>query len=463
MVMTRMTSTEPPIVAANTNPAVSAHTASREDWRENIPTSLWMTALTGLLIIGVFFAGFGYWAFRAPLAGAAIAPGIVVASGQNQQIGHLEGGIIRDIAVIKGQAVTVNQPLVFLDETQAQSSRNRVDQSIVSLTASQERAMAELSGKEKISFSENLIAKAREAGRENILDLQRAEFRSRLQQHTSELNVLKEQMSAVEEEIQGINRQIEAENTNLLVLTDQITTQTRLLDRGVTPKNQYNALLRSQADSEGAVGRLTATIGQRRKAISELKERQTALRASRQAEASTQISEARQQVADLQEQLTARADILERMIIRAPVDGVIVNISKNTIGSVVAPGETVLEILPTSKGLVISARVPPQDVDVVKIGQEASIRFVALNARTTPEVPAMVEYISADRLIDPATQEPYFDARLKLADELPSEFSLDQIYPGMPVDAFIKTGDRTFVEYLVKPVTDSFSKAFREE
>ena len=222
-------------------------------------------------------------------------------------------------------------------------------------------------------------------------------------------------------------------------------------------------MLRSQADSEGAIGGLDATIGQRRKSISEVRGRQQALRATRRAEASTQINETRQQIADLKEQLTSRADILERMIIRAPADGVIVNISKNTIGSVVAPGETVLEILPTSNDLVISARVTPNDVDVVRIGQEASIRFVALNTRITPEVPATIEYISADRLVDPATQEPYFDARLKLDPNLPESISRDQIYPGMPVDAFIKTGERTFVEYLAKPVTDSFSKAFRED
>ncbi|MEM7070094.1 MAG: HlyD family efflux transporter periplasmic adaptor subunit, partial [Pseudomonadota bacterium] len=132
-------------------------------------------------------------------------------------------------------------------------------------------------------------------------------------------------------------------------------------------------------------------------------------------------------------------------------------------GSIVAPGETVLEILPTSNDLVISARVNPQDVDVVKIGQEASIRFVALNARTTPEVPATIEYISADRLVDQVTQEPYFDARLILDEDLPAALNKEQIYPGMPVDTFIKTGDRTFIEYLLKPVTDSFSKAFREE
>ena len=151
------------------------------------------------------------------------------------------------------------------------------------------------------------------------------------------------------------------------------------------------------------------------------------------------------------------------MVIRAPVDGVIVKIEKNTIGSIIRPGETVLELLPTSNDLIISARVSPIDVDIVTIGQQASIRFSALNARVTPEVPATVEYISADRLVDEATQEVYFDARLKLTETLPEGFDAKKIYAGMPVDAFIKTGDRTFVEYLAKPITDSFRGAFTEE
>ena len=454
--------TKSPEVASRLSSSNSGR-VPRPDWRENVPTSMKKPLIAGLAVVGLFLAGFSSWAMRAPLAGAAIAPGVVIASGQNQEIGHLEGGIIREIAVREGDVVKQNQPLVLLDETQAQSNANRVGQSIISLSAQNARAMAVLAGKESLEFSEKLREMAKKSGQEDVLDLQIAEFASRLVQHKSEISVLDEQVSAIEEEISGVERQIEAEKRKLVVIVDELKSKKSLLERGLTPKNQYNALLRSQADSEGAIGGLDATIGQRRKSISEVRERQHTLRAARRAEASTKINETRQQIADLQEQLTSRADILERMIIRAPADGVIVNISKNTIGSVVAPGETVLEILPTSSDLVISARVTPNDVDVVRIGQEASIRFVALNTRITPEVPATIEYISADRLVDPATQEPYFDARLKLDPNLPDSISREQIYPGMPVDAFIKTGERTFVEYLAKPVTDSFSKAFRED
>lgn len=443
--------------------ANSVQMTSNNDWRDRVPTSIKMPLIMGLLVIGVFVAGFGLWAVRAPIAGAAIAPGVVIASGQNQSIDHLEGGIISEIATRNGASVKQGDALVYLDPTQAASNRNRVEKSLVALSANLARMTAEMTGTEEIEFSDDLIKRAEQNQQTQPLELQKAEFESRLVQHKSELSVLDEQVKAIEQEMSGIELQITAENTKLAVLKDELKAKKTLLARGLTPKNQYNALLREEADTIGAIGSLKARIGQLNKSISEVRVRQETIRATRRSEASSQINELRTQIDDLDEQLTSRADILQRMVIRAPVDGVIVKIEKNTIGSIIRPGETVLELLPTSNDLIISARISPIDIDIVTIGQEASIRFSALNARTTPEVPATVEYISADRLVDPATQEVYYDARLKLVDTLPEDFNPDKIYAGMPVDAFIKTGDRTFVEYLAKPITDSFRGAFTEE
>jgi len=438
-------------------------TAETSDWQANVPTSITKPLIAGCLIIGTFIGGFALWSNKAPIAGAAIAPGVIIASGQNQGIQHLEGGIINEIAVKHGEEVKQDQPLVYLDETQAVSDRNRIDKSLVALEATLARATAELTGAETIDFPDNIRERATRSGNEDTLKLQEAEFTSRLQQHRSELNVLDEQVQAIEEELAGIERQIEAEERKLVVIQGELKDKKSLLERGLTPKNQYNALLRTEADTEGAIGALRATIGQRKKAISEVRERQETFRATRKTQASALINETSTQIEDLREQLRSRSAILQRMIIRAPVDGVIVSIEKNTIGSIIRPGETVMEILPTSNDLIISARVSPTDKDIMQVGQIANIRFSALNARVTPEVPAQLEYISADRLIDEVTQEPYFDARLKLAENLPTEINKDQIYAGMPVEAFIKTEERTFVEYLVKPITDSFKKAFREE
>jgi len=303
-----------------------ANMTTNNDWRDRVPTSIKKPLIIGLLIIGVFVAGFGLWAVRAPIAGAAIAPGVVIASGQNQSIDHLEGGIISEIATRNGASVKQGDPLVYLDQTQAASNRNRVEKSLVALSANLARMTAEMSGAQTIKFSDDLIKRAQQNQQTEPLELQRAEFESRLAQHKSELSVLDEQVSAIEQEMAGVGLQIQAENTKLAVLKDEIKAKKTLLARGLTPKNQYNALLREEADTIGAIGSLKARIGQRKKSISEVRVRQETLRATRRSEASSQINELRTQIDDLDEQLTSRADILQRMVIRAPVDGVIVKI-----------------------------------------------------------------------------------------------------------------------------------------
>ena len=427
------------------------------------PTGIFWPVLFGCLVIASFLVGFGIWAATAPIAGASIAQGVVAASGENNAVQHLEGGIVSEILVKKGDRVKQGQALVKLDETQAISARNRIGKSIVGLTARIERASSELEGSDTLKFSQNLKELAQAANTDQALDQQQAEFKSRLDQHKSELNVMEEQVRAIEEEILGIGLQLNAEETKLDVIEAELVGKKKLLDQGLTSRTQYNELLRAQADIVGAIGSRKATIGQRRTTISEIRERQTTAVATRKAAASKEISDLRLQIEDMEEQLSARSDILGRMVINAPEDGIIVTLTKNTIGSVIQPGETVLEILPTSEELVISARIAPQDIDAVRVGQNANIRFSALNLRTTPEVPAAVEYISADRLVDAATQEPYFEARLKLSSNLPNEIKADQIYAGMPVEAFINTGERTFLEYMAKPIQDSFSRAFTED
>ena len=433
------------------------------DWQQRVPTGSTATAVFGLVVVALFFGVFGVWAAKAPLAGAAIAPGVVIASGENQTVSHLEGGIIDKIVVRDGERVQQGQPLVYLDVTQAQANRNRIGQSITALKAKLIRASAEFSGATELTFPETLTNKLKADQDELILELQSAEFESRLEKHHSELKIQEEQISSLENEIRGIERQISAETTKLDILNNEIAAKKKLVKSGLTPKSQYNQLLRARADSQGRLGGLEATLGQRQNAISQIRQKKIVLKAARKSEASTEVNDLRRQLADLKEQLTSHSDVLDRMVIRAPADGIIVNIAKNTIGSVVAPGEAVLEVLPTNDELVISAHIAPRDVDVVKIGQNASIRFAALNVRTTPEVPATVEYVSADRITDNASKEPYFAARLKLTDSLPEEISSEQIFAGMPVETFINTGERTFVEYLMKPISDSFSKAFREE
>ena len=437
--------------------------AKRPQWQEKVPTRMTTSVLFGLLVVALFVAGFGVWAATAPLSGAAVASGVVQASGQNLVVEHLEGGIIKDILVKEGDRIKQGDTIMVLDDTRALAERNRVNVALIATEASIVRAQAERDGKDKLEFPVQLLAAARIDGLEADLEQQRAEFANRAERHVSDLAVLDQRAQALRDEIEGLEIQKTSEERKLEVTREELQDKESLLKKGLTSRSQVNQLQRAEADSLGRIGALTATIGQRKTSIAEIEEQRIGISATRRETASTQINDIRSKLSDLREQLRAREDILLRSIIRAPADGVVVKLSKNTVGSVVRPGEAVVEILPTGNELIIDARISPRDIDAVKVGQDADLRLTALNNRTTPQVAAKLIYLSADRLVDPNSREPYYVARLEMSQELPEGLTKDQIYPGMPVEAFIRTGDRTFLEYLVRPIQDSFAKAFREE
>jgi len=449
----------------NVQPAISdlRKPQPARPWQSRVPTDLRLPVLGGTLVIVAFVAAFGLWAALAPLSRAVVAAGIVQASGQNLVIEHLEGGIVSEITVAEGDRVSAGDVMILLDDTRAIAERDRVTAALVAAEAGLARALAERDGRQALEFPSDLVTLAREQGFEGALDHERAEFENRRQRYLSEVAALDERIKAANEEIEGLRIERQAEQSKLEVTRQELADKQGLLDKGLVSRGGVNDLRRAEADYLGRVGSITSRIGQRGTAIAEIEQQRIGLEATRRESASTQINEAQARIADLRQQLRSRQDIVERSIIRAPLDGVVVKLDENTVGGVLKAGEPVAEILPTGAELIVDARIPPREIDNVRVGQSAVLRFVALNARTTPEVAARVTYVSADRLIDPATRDPYFTARLAIAPDLPPEIAPDQIYPGMPVDTFIATGERTFLEYLVEPIQDSFAKAFREE
>lgn len=433
------------------------------EWADTIPTATRTAFWGGMLVLLLFVGGFGYWAATAPLSGAVIAEGLVRADGQNQLVEHLEGGIIGEIHVVEGDSVTAGDPILTLDNTHVAVEAKRVRLAIALTEARLARANAELLGKDALSFTPALLAKAREENLEHELEQQRAEFANRLTRHQAELATLDQRISAAREEISGLEIHAQSQRRTLEILREELSDKKTLLSKNLTTRAQYNALLRGEAETLGEIGTDTASIGQRRASIAELTDQQAALKATRREEAARQINELGTTLGDLREQLRSRNETLSRSMITAPVSGTVVSLAKNTIGGTVRPGEAIAEILPEESELVVEARIAPTDVDAVTLLQSARLRLVALNARVTPEVGAEVTYLSADRLTDPATHQPFYTVRLRFTDQFPPSISRDAVTAGMPVQVLIDTGARTFVEYLLKPIRDSLSKAFREE
>jgi HlyD family type I secretion membrane fusion protein len=435
----------------------------RPRWQDAVPVSLRHASLIGIGALAAFLGLVGIWSVTAGISGAVIAPGVVQARGQNKIIDHLEGGIVFSIPVKEGERVAAGEVLLIMDTTRVASERNRVNVALIASMARLDRAQSEREGAARLDFPPRLVAAAGTAGVLDDLQEQQEEFANRLDRHLAEIAALRERIGAAEEEISGLEVQRASENDKLAIIREELADKKKLLDKGLMQRGQYNELRRAEADSRGAIGQVTAAIGERRSTIAELKQQSASLEAKRKEAAAAEINELVARIGDLKEQLRSQEDILSRSVVRAPDDGVIVKLAKNTVGSVVRPGEMIAEILPTSNELIIEARISPQDIDLVKVGQPANLRLVALNARKTPEVPGTVTYVSADRTVDPVTQQPYYTTRVELAKALPEGVSIAQIQSGMPVDALIRTDERTFLQYLAKPIQDSFAKAFREE
>jgi HlyD family secretion protein len=274
---------------------------------------------------------------------------------------------------------------------------------------------------------------------------------------------LRQRQAALEESIQGLSSQKKAAEDQLKIVDEEIERKRKLLEKGLTDRSQFTALMRNQAELLGQIGQATAGIASANSQILEAKQQIDRAITARMETAAKDLTDTRRQLADVTEQVVAAKDILDRVIVRSPSDGLVVKQMINAPGSVVRQGEPLLELLPTSNALIIDARLDTREVDAVHIGQDARLRFVALNARSTPEVAGQVTFVSPDRLVDEATRVPYYSVRLKITGALPDAIKPEQIYPGTPVESFISTGDRTFLEYLAKPIQDSFHRAFREE
>ncbi len=431
-------------------------------WADKVPVSTARSSLMGYGGVLAFVAAFGYWAATVPLAGAAISPGVVAAAGQNLKLQHLEGGTAIKVHVKEGDRVKQGQELVTLDPTVPQAQLDRLLKFDVLQKARASRLIAERDGADTFDVPQDLKRLADATGVAAMIGEQQGEFNARLDRHKNELAILGERAAQLTEAVTGLEARREAADKQLTIVNSETVRKLKLLDKGLTARDQYTQLLRSQADLLGQVSTAESQISSTRNQINEAREQVSRAKSQRIEDAIRELGDVQGKISDNEEQIKAASSVLQRTVIKASADGIIVSLRVNSPGIVIRPGDTVYEMLPTSSDLVVEAKVDPQNIDSLRLGQSARLRFVALNTTTTPEVPATVTYISADRLVDAATNQPYYSARLRITQELPVEISSEQIYPGMPVETYFSTGERTFLEYLIKPITDSFSRSFRE-
>ncbi|MFV0335320.1 MAG: HlyD family type I secretion periplasmic adaptor subunit [Tropicimonas sp.] len=445
---------------------IVAYNNPSTDWYAEVPRSIRRQAITGLLLMALAFGGFAVWAFTAPLAAAVIAQGSFVATGRNKIVQHLEGGIIERIFVLEGQKIESGAEMISLDRTSAQANERELYLREMRLQATSERLLAEYQESAKLLFSGNLI----EAGHldvdiASILDSQQLTFDITRKSMMNDIALLERNVEALKIRERGYSAQLTALEQRGDILNEDIEAKSELLEGGLIRKSEVNALRRMQAESDGQLARLQAEVDEvRQMMLKHQSEIERARSAYRQA-ALDELGPIDADLESVREQGRNARSILNRSVVRAPVSGTVVRLHYHTVGGVIEPGKPIAEILPSDAPLIIETQIARTEIDNVAVGQIATVRLTALNRRTTPVLDGEVVYISADALQEKVAgipQEIYL-ARITIpADELKRVPGLIAT-PGMPVEVMIQTRERTFAEYLVKPITDSFSRAFREQ
>lgn len=439
----------------------------RPDWYDRVPRNARMPTFFGYSVLAVSVLGFGYWANTALIAGATVATGVFVATGQNKIVQHLEGGVISEIVVREGDIVHPDQILIRLDETAPKAELRRLMLRHARLSAIEARLQAEMNGEgAEIVFPDELRERAGDPDVATILESQRTTFVARRKNLQNEIASYRDSISAFDERIEGTKTQLSGVQRQLQLFEEEITAKSYLLQHGHIRKSEVLALQRARANLEGEAGRLAGEIGNAREQIARVREQIATVRSAAVKAAADQLHEVQAELNDHRERINAARRILDRINITAPVRGVVVKLRYHTSGGVVEAGKSILELVPLQDELIIEARVRPQDIENVKRGQEASVRLTALNRRVVPMISGEVIYVSADALPNEkagqqATGDVYV-ARIKLDAGEVASIENFQPTPGMPAEVYIKTTDRTFFDYLLRPIKDTMSRAFRE-
>ncbi len=418
----------------------------------------------GMVIIFVFFGVLGIWAATAPLTGGTVAFGVISPDGNRRVVQHFEGGIIETFAVKSGDRVDVGDTLLVLQDKQVRANFDLIEGQHLTLQAMLARLLAEQENASTIDWPFDLGSIDDET--RLVMDTQTSLMEARRQNRASQTLILDQRVAQLSEEITGLKALIESESKQLALVNEEAGSVAEMVNRGLERRPRLLALQRAATEIEGSRASNAAAIARAEQAIGETEIQILNLEAQHQDDVVEQITRVRSELAKLDEQMFAAKDVLDRIIVRAPVAGTVVNRRFSTVGGVVSPGEPILDIVPFGEDLLIDARISPIDIDMVQEGLAAKIYLSAFTARNLPQISGLVRSVSADALEDGTTGERYYLARVEvdrgqlasIAEATGQDLTL---HPGMPAELLIVTGERTMLNYLFDPFTDSMRRAFR--
>ncbi len=445
-------------------PAEKATVVAEPEPKKRMSTtgSLRKFQIFGLVVILLLVGGMGGWAAYASVAGAVVATAQVVVESNSKKVQHLEGGIVSEIMVRDGDLVSAGDIILRLDDTETRAGLGIINAQLNELQARMARLEAERDEAEGLLFPDELLAQKSDDKIARIMAGQEKLFSSRREAKQSKKEQLGQRVEQLTEEIQGLEAQRVSKEEQSRLIKLELEDLNKLLEKKLVPVSRVLALQREAARLEGERGQLIADAARARGRIGETKLAILQVDQDARTEVLSELRDGQARLSELQERRLAARSRLKRIELTAPRAGYVHDLQVHTVGGVISAGEQVMMIVPEKDSLMVRAKVNPQDIDNIKVGQETVVRFPAFNARVTPELKAKVEGVSADITSGNPQEPPYYAVRVRLMEGEVAKLGDQKLKPGMPAEAFIQTPERTVLSYLLRPLTDQIMRAFRE-
>jgi len=433
------------------------------DRRTALETSVRRHMVAGGIAALLLFGGVGGWAAGTDLSGAVIAPGVLVVDGNSKRVQHSTGGIVASLLIQEGQYVTAGETVVTLDPVVPQANVATVSKALVQLYAREARLLAELNDQKSVQVPAAIHDRLSGAPLEQAMATERRLFEDRRASRSGQKARLREQIVQQKEQIAGYDVQQKSKADEIRLINVELQGVRQLYDKGLTTLNRINTLERNATRLEGERGQLISAIASSRGRISEIELQLLQVDQSMRAEAAAELRDVQNKQSELVEQEIKARDQLRQVEIKAPISGAVHRLAIHTVGGVISPAEVLMEIVPQSGDLIVEAKIAPQDIDQVHVGQAANLRLSAFNRNTTPELSGAVTRVSADLETDQKSGAGFYRVGIAIPENERSRLAHLELVPGMPVESFIQTGQRTVLSYLTKPVRDHAARAFRED
>ncbi|MGA8998577.1 MAG: HlyD family type I secretion periplasmic adaptor subunit [Pseudolabrys sp.] len=415
------------------------------------------------MIVLLLAFGVGGWAATTQIAGALIAQGSIVVDSNVKKVQHPTGGVVGKLNVQDGDRVKAGDILVQLDDTVTRANLAIVTKGLDELAARKARLEAERDGADSITFPRLLLAHAAEPSVATALANESKLFELRRSARLGQKAQLKQRITQLRDEIQGLTAQQDAKAREITLIGKELEGVRELWKNNLVQITRLTALERDGARLEGERGQLVASVAQAKGKITETELQVIQIDQDLSSEVAKDMREVDAKFGEFVERKVAAEDQLKRIDIRAPQDGIVLESKVYTVGGVIPAGDAIMLIVPESDNLLVEAKVNPHDIDQVQVGQSAVLRFSAFNLRTTPEINGTITRISADTTTDQRTGQNYYTTRIAMTKDEIARLGDVKLIPGMPVEAFVQTGERTVMSYLIKPLQDQFMRTFREK